>query len=72
VLCLCATCAAKFQHGAVEMQNPVEQILRIHTVVEGVNGERSIALRLCGENRCILFSERHLIDLQELVKQLTD
>ena len=71
VLCLCATCAAKFQHGAVEMQDPVEHILQLRTVAEGGDGERSIALRLCGEDRRIVFSERHLIDLQELVKQLT-
>ena len=71
VLCLCATCAAKFQHGAVEMQDTVEHILRLRTVAEGGDGKPSIALRLCGEDRCILFSERHLIDLQELMKQLT-
>jgi len=54
------------------MQDPVEHILRLRTVAEGGDGKRSIALRLCGEDRSILFSERHLIDLQELVKQLPD
>jgi hypothetical protein len=71
VLCLCANCSAKFQHGAVEMKDPVEQILALRTVAEGGGGEPAISFRLCGEDRRIVFSERHLIDLQELVKQLS-
>ena len=70
VLCLCANCSAKFQHGAVEMQDPVEQILALRTVAEGGDGEPAVSFRLCGEDRRIVFSERHLIDLQELIKQL--
>jgi hypothetical protein len=71
VLCLCANCSAKFQHGAVEMKDPVEQILALRTVAEGGGGEPAINFRLCGEDRRIVFSERHLIDLQELIKQLS-
>lgn len=71
VLCLCANCAAKFQHGVVEMEDPIEQILALRTVAEGGCVEPSIAFRLCGEERRILFSERHLIDLQELLKHLS-
>ena len=71
VLCLCANCSAKFQHGGVEMTDPVEQILALRTVAEGGALEPSIVFRLCGEDRRIVFSERHLIDLQELIKQLS-
>jgi hypothetical protein len=71
VLCLCANCSAKFQHGGVEMTDPVEQILALRTVAEGGAGEPAIMFRLCGEDRRIVFSERHLIDLQELIKQLS-
>jgi hypothetical protein len=70
VLCLCANCSAKFQHGPVEMKDPKEQILALRTVAEGGNGEPVIMFRLCGEEKRILFSERHFIDLQELIKQL--
>ena len=71
VLCLCANCSAKFQHGAVEMKEPVEQILALRTVAEGGNGDPVITFRMCGEDRRVVFSERHLIDLQELLKQLS-
>jgi hypothetical protein len=71
VLCLCANCSAKFQHGAVEMENPVEKILSLRTIKDGGNGEPAITVRLCGEDQRIVFSERHLIDLQELLKQLS-
>jgi hypothetical protein len=71
VLCLCATCSAKFQHGAVEMENPLEQILALRTEAEGGNGNQAIEFRLCGEDLHIGLSERHLIDLQELIKQLS-
>jgi hypothetical protein len=71
VLCLCATCSAKFQHGAVEMDNPIEQISALRTLTEGGSGDLSIPFHLCGEVRRILFSERHLIDLQELLKQVS-
>ena len=52
------------------MKDPKEQILALRTVAEGGNGEPVIIFRLCGEEKRILFSERHLIDLQELIKQL--
>ena len=52
------------------MKDPVEQILALRTIAEGGNGEPAIIFRLCGEDRRIVFSERHLIDLQELIKQL--
>jgi hypothetical protein len=71
VLCLCPTCAAKFQHGAVEMDNPLEQVSQLRTTAEGGTGDLTVHFRLCGESCRITFSERHLIDLQELLKHLT-
>jgi hypothetical protein len=70
VLCLCPTCAAKFQHGAVEMQDPLTQILRLRTRAEGGKGDLALSFLLCGQECHILFSDRHLIDLQELLKTL--
>lgn len=70
VLCLCPTCAAKFQHGAVEMQDPLTQILRLRTRAEGGNGDLALSFHFCGQECRIVFSDRHLIDLQELIKTL--
>jgi len=70
VLCLCPTCAAKFQHGAVEMHDPLTQILRLRTRAEGGKGDLALSFHLCGQECRIHFSDRHLIDLQELLKTL--
>ena len=70
VLCLCPNCAAKFQHGAVQMEDPVGQILALRTAAGEGHRELAIHFRMCGEDRRVLFSQRHLIDLQELLKQL--
>jgi len=53
------------------MKDPDQQILALRTIAEGGTGEPAIAFRLCGEDQLIVFSERHLIDLQELLKELT-
>ena len=67
VLCLCPTCCAKFQHGSVEAEDIVEQIEALQPRKEE-RGKTSIALKLCGKECQIDFSDRHLIDLQELLK----
>lgn len=63
VLCLCPTCCAKFQHGSVEAEDILEQIFsaQIH------NGKAKLHLILCGEETCVRFDERHIIELQELL-----
>jgi hypothetical protein len=53
------------------MEDPAAHILSLRTAAEGANSEPSISFRLCGEEQHIVFSERHLIDLQELLKQLS-
>jgi hypothetical protein len=64
VLCLCSTCCAKFQHGSVDAAEDIlEQIYsaQIH------NGKAKLQIILCGEETCVRFDERHIIELQELL-----
>ncbi len=68
VLCLCATCCAKFQHGAVEAEDVLEQVMGFRAYREGGGEDTVLRLKLCGESVEIRFSERHMIDLQEMVK----
>ena len=68
VLCLCPTCCTKFQHGSVEAEDIVEQIEALRPRKEGDEGKTSIVMKLCGKECQIDFSDRHLIDLQELLK----
>ncbi len=66
VLCLCASCSAKFQHGPVEADDILDQVRSWRTRREG--GDSScLRLRLCGNHVVICFTEKHLLDLQEIV-----
>ncbi len=68
VLCLCATCCAKFQHGMVITEDVVNQILQCKMKKEGGSGHPGIIIELCNEQVEIRFTERHMIDLQEMIK----
>ena len=68
VLCLCATCSAKFQHGAVEASNILEQVDGFRARNESGGKDPVLRLRLCGESSEIRFTEQHMIDLQELAR----
>lgn len=68
ILCLCATCCAKFQHGSVEAEDILGQIERFKAKREGGDREPAVAVKLCGEEETIEFTERHMMDLQELLK----
>jgi hypothetical protein len=68
VLCLCATCAAKFQYGSVEADDVLEQLQAFQTQKEGGNAVLTLRIRLCGEDAYIRFTERHVVNLQELLK----
>lgn len=68
VLCLCPTCCAKFQHGQVVTEEVVEQILHCKLSKEGGDGHPGILLELCGETVELRFTERHMLDLQEMIK----
>lgn len=67
----CATCAAKFEHGTVEADGVVDHILGMRTAREGGDGQLAISVRLCGDERAIRFTERHLLRLQELIAAST-
>lgn len=68
VLCLCANCCAKMLHGQVEARDIIEQITSFRGFDEGGKREAIIRFRLCGEDVHLGFSERHILDLQEMLK----
>jgi hypothetical protein len=68
VLCLCATCCAKFQYGSIEADDILEQVQTFRTHNEGGSGDPALCMRLCGKDVKVNFTEQHLLDLQELLK----
>ena len=72
VICLCALCSAKFQHGTVECQDIAHQIHSQKTIQEGGQGKPLIRVKLVGVLVPINFSERHLIEVQELLILATE
>jgi hypothetical protein len=68
VLCLCATCCAKFLHGSIEAESITKQVDHQRLVNEGGSGHPGLEVTLCGKTELIRFSERHLLDLQEIIK----
>ena len=67
VICLCATCCAKFQYGTVVADGIVTQIVEWRTNKEGGSDTR-LTLQLCGEHVVMRFTEKHLLDLQEIIR----
>jgi len=67
-LCLCADHFAKWQHGAVEAEDIIEQIENFKTKLEGGKSEPILNIKLCGETCTITYKEKHLLDLQELLR----
>jgi len=72
VLCLCATCCAKFQHGSVVADDIIGQITAFRALKEGGDGRAVLRIRLCDEDAEIRFTEKHMIVLQEMVKVSED
>ena len=68
VLCLCANCCAKFVHGEVVADDLLQQIERFSSSNQGGPIRPSLRIVLCGIRTEVRFSERHLLDLQELVR----
>ena len=68
VLCLCANCCARFEHGEVEADNILEQLHNSKYATEGGNGNPTVKLKLCKKDVELKFSERHILDLQEILK----
>ncbi|MFZ0888177.1 MAG: hypothetical protein WA005_06975 [Candidatus Binataceae bacterium] len=72
VLCLCANCSAKFVHGEVLAGDLLRQIDDFRPSEEGGPISPMLHIVLCGESTDIRFTERHLLDLQQLVKASGD
>lgn len=68
VLCLCANCTAKFEHGSVEADDVLERVMNLRPSAGGGDGDLSFAVRLCGDDVDLRFTERHLLRLQALLK----
>lgn len=69
VICVCATCCAKFQHGALEADGILAQIEAFKAINEGGDRPPVLAITLCGEDREVRFTERHMMDLQAIVRK---
>lgn len=72
VLCLCANCSAKFVHGQVLADDLLRQIDDFRPSKEGGTISPMLHIVLCGKSTDIRFTERHLLDLQQLVKASGD
>ena len=72
VLCLCAEHSAMFQFGRKEVdEDIIQQVMRLKVKAEG-GGHPAIRMKLCGSPVEIEFAEKHLIDLQEMIKASQD
>ena len=71
-LCLCADHFARWQHGTVEAEDILVQIENFRTESEGGQCEPILEIKMCGEKCAIRFTEKHLLDLQELLKASRD
>ena len=68
VLCLCAQHSAMFQFGPKEADDIIRQVMQLKARAEGGDGCPAIRMKLCGEPIEIKFAEKHLIDLQEMIR----
>lgn len=69
-LCLCANHFAKWEHGAVEAENIQDQISAFKAEAEssGANTSPALRIKLCGKDCEIKYNEKHLLELQELLR----
>lgn len=68
VLCLCATCCAKFLYGSVEADDILDQITTFRTRREGGRLDPALEITLCDKVVKVCFTEQHMIELQELTQ----
>lgn len=68
ILCLCPKCCAMFKHGSVEAASIAEQIAQQRVLNAGGADDLKLEVTLCGETTYISFTDRHMINLQEIVK----
>ena len=55
VLCLCATCCVKLQHGPVEAEDLMEQVLNWRPEAEGGDEPANLCMSVCGEGVVVPF-----------------
>jgi hypothetical protein len=68
MLCLCPTCCAKFLYGAIIADDILDQISRWRSRREGGSGEPGLTIEMCGSEVNILYTEKHFLDLQEMIR----
>ena len=69
VICLCAEHSAMFQFGPKEVEEDiVQQVMQLKIKAEGGDDHPSIRMKLCGDPIAIRYAEKHLIDLQEMIR----
>ena len=73
VLCLCAEHSAMFQFGTKKVdEDVVQQVLRLTTLEEAGNSDLAVRMTLCGNPVEIKYADKHLIDLQEMIRVSKD
>lgn len=69
VLCLCPTCCAKILYGSVSVVGDiVQQVLDYRLKNEDGVSNFEMPIVLCGREDRLQFSEKHILDLQEILK----
>jgi len=69
VLCLCPWHSAQFQYGERQSDDSfLQSIIDIKSSDEGGDEVSSVVLRLCGQTVQIKFADKHILDLQEMIK----
>lgn len=68
ILCLCANHSAKLQHASVEAGSIIEQIKSFKIEKDEERNPPALRIKLCGEECKITYTEKHLLDLQELIR----
>jgi hypothetical protein len=69
VICVCPWHSAMFQFGVKEVEEDIlQQIMALQTVAGGGSGKSHIKMRLSGDLVEIQFTEKHFVDLQEMIK----
>ena len=67
ILCLCANHSAQLQHGSVEAGDIIEKIKSFIIENEEERNPPMLRIKLCGKECKIIYTEKHLLDLQELL-----
>lgn len=72
ILCLCPTCCARLQYAPVRANNLVDQIQGWRTALEGGgNTHPELAVTVGGTEERLIYTEKHLLDLQEMLRAAT-